>query len=307
MKKIAAIIKAFIPNEGQYVEAAKGRLELLNLIHIKVHKLEFLEFLKEELKADSKDNIEKELELLESVHERVHRLWSSEVLKVGLETSGRLKLKQLWKLDSDYPLYPLDDFSSFWANLQKKFWLLSNRKNRENLAFELIKSMSEITKSIENELKERGFTTRELLRDRLLGLHHRCKGKPVQDCLEPPKDEYGFYELHDQLASKTLKKTETERQKRRREINSKTKELLEELSQLSPPLTWEEILFHFIKDEVSERKKLSELFPPLIRRYCLECNKPFTLSKNNPGYFRCPKCSTKMRQRRKRGKKLCKG
>lgn len=297
MKKIAAIIKAFIPNEGQYVEAAKGRLELLNLIHIKVHKLEFLEFLKEELEADSKDNIEKELELLESVHERVHRLWSSEIFKVGLESSGRLKDKRLWKLESDYEFSP-GSFSDFRNNLKQKL-KFSKEESREFATHDLIQAIADRAEFIEARFNERGLG---LVYYYLVGLCHYCGDKPIQDYFEPLKDENGFCDLHGYLASKILERVKAERQARRWEGDGQS----EELTSFNPPLTFEEVLFYFIENYSPSREKLLRFFPTVLR-HCLECDRLFSLSKNNPGYFRCPKCSTKIRQRRRRGGKALQG
>ena len=293
-KSVQDIIKTLAPYSEDSMEAARVRLELLNTVHRRVHKLEFIEFLREELQPESKGRTRNKL--LESAHEKIHRLWFSELSKAGLNSDGRLEVKQLWKLKSDYLL---GDFGSFRVELQGKF-KFSGNEQREWLIFEVIDATATFAKSIEDRLQKRGFARRDLRYDYLFAPYSYCNDRPLQYCFEARKDENGLSGYGELIASEILKKMEVERQKERNEVNRETKGLLEELRQLSPPLTREEVLSYFIESDVSERGKLNELFFPSGRRYCLVCDNPFLLSKNNPGYFRCPKCSAKMRQRGKR-------
>jgi len=284
---------------GDPIEATGERLESLNTIHRRVHRLEFDEFLKKVLKAESKDSIKGSLKLLKSTEEKIHRLWLSELSKAGLKPDGRLKIKQLWKLKSDYLF---GDFGSFRLDLQKKFNFSGNGQ-REQLIREIIDTTTTLAESIENRLRKVGFFRTDLLYEYMYRLHNHFKDKPVQHCFEPLKGENGLYDSNELLCSEILHKIKAKRAKERREVNHLKMPLLEELSQLNPPLKWGEVLFYFIEDTeygVSNREKLNGLVFPPGNRYCLECNKFFLLSKNNPGYFRCPKCSARIRQRRKR-------
>jgi DNA-directed RNA polymerase subunit RPC12/RpoP len=295
-KSVKNIIRSLLVYPGDPIEAARARLELLNTVHRRLHRLEFDEFLKKVLKVERNDSIKESLKLLESTDKKIHRLWFSELSKVGLEPDGRLKLKQLWKLKSDY-LW--GDFGSFRLELQKEFKFLGNEQG-ELLILEIIDATATLAEYIENRLQKGGFARRDSLYDYLYRLHNHFKDKPVQHCFEPLKGENGLYDSNEVLASEILQKTEAERGKERYEVDSRKTGLLEELRQLNPPLTWGEVLFYFIEDDVSTRGKLNGLFFPPGNRYCLQCNKFFLLSKNNPGYFRCPQCSARIRQRRKR-------
>lgn len=295
-KSVQDIIKTLVVHQEDPIKATRERLELLNTVHRRVHKLDFLQFLKKELKAQSKDSIKESLKLLESTHEKIHRLWFSELSKAGLKSDGRLKIKQLWKLKSDYLF---GDFDSFRLEVQKEF-KFSGNEQRTRLIFEIIDATATFAESIENRLQKRGFAQRDLLYDYLFSLHNHYKDKPVEHCFEPLKGENGLSDSNELLAGEILQKMEAERAKERREVDSGKMGLLEELRQLNPPLTWGEVLFYFIEDDVSARKKLNGLFFPPGNRYCLQCDERFRLSENNPGYFRCPKCSARIRQRRKR-------
>lgn len=295
-KSVQDIIKSVQVHQGDPIEATRARLELLNSVHRRVHGLEFGEFLKKVLKAGRKDSIKETLKLLRATDEKIHRLWLSELSKAGLKSDGRLKIKQLWKLKSDYHY---GDSGSFRLQLQAKFKFSGNER-REGLISVISEAVATVAESIENELQKRGFATKDLLYEYLLRLHNYYKDKPIQDCFEPIKNEVGLYDSNEVLGSEILKKMEAERAKERYEVNHRKMGLREELRQLNPSLTWGEVLFHFIEDDISAREKLNGLFFPPGNRYCLECDKPFLLSKNNPGYFRCPRCSAKMRQRKKR-------
>lgn len=295
-KKSIQDMKTFVLRAEEPTKAARERLELLNTVHQRVHKLEFIENLREEFQPESTDSTRKSLRLLKSTHEKIHRLWLSELSKAGLGPDGRLNTKWLRKLESDYLL---DDFVAFRVELQTKF-KFSRNEQTEGLIFEIIDATATLGKSIEDRLQKRGFAGTDLLYDYLFAAYNYCNDRPLQDCFEPRKDENGLSGYGELIASEILMRMEAERQTERREVNRETKGLLEELGQLSPPLTWGEVLFRFIEDDVSAREKLDELFFPPGRRYCFVCDKPFLLSKNNPGYFRCPRCSARMRQRRKR-------
>jgi len=295
-KSVQDIIKTVQVHQGDPIEAARLRLELLNTVHRRVHILEFGEFVKKVLKAGRKDSIKETIKLLRATDARVHRLWLSELSKAGLKSNGRLKIKQLWKLKSDYLF---GDFGSFRLGLQKRFKFSWNSQ-RTLLIFEIIDVTATLAEYIENRLQKVGFARSNLLYEYIYRLDNHFKDKPVQDCFEPIRNEDGLYDSNEVLGSEILKRMQAERAKERYEVSHWKMGLLEELRQLNPPLTWGEVLFYFIEDDVSARENLNGLVFPPGNRYCLECDKPFLLSKNNPGYFRCPRCSAKMRQRKKR-------
>lgn len=112
----------------------------------------------------------------------------------------------------------------------------------------------------------------------LWAYYNRFKDRPLQDSVGEPTD------LFEQLRLVILRNVKSDR-----------------LEEFSTPITWGEVFFYFIKDCVdkgdrSSLKELDGFFPS--QRLCIECDQPFEVSKRNPGYFRCPKCSAKERQRR---------
>lgn len=87
-----------------------------------------------------------------------------------------------------------------------------------------------------------------------------------------------------------------------------------QVRELDPPLTWGEVLYRFYDylhenrhDETLKNQKmeLDSLFYPPGRRYCFECDRPFTVTKYHPYRSICSSCAAKKKQahwRAQRGK-----
>ena len=88
-----------------------------------------------------------------------------------------------------------------------------------------------------------------------------------------------------------------------------------QVRELDPPLTWGEALYRFYDylhensryDETLKNQKmeLDGLFFPPGRRYCFECDEPFTVTKYHPYRSICSSCAAKKKQahwRAQRGK-----
>ena len=79
----------------------------------------------------------------------------------------------------------------------------------------------------------------------------------------------------------------------------------QQLKELDPPLTWGEVLYRFYhylhenrRDEALKKQKmeLDRLFYPPGRRYCFECDEPFTVTKYHPYRSTCSSCAAKEKQ-----------
>lgn len=120
--------------------------------------------------------------------------------------------------------------------------------------------------------------------------------KPVAHYLGPPPE--GEIPLEEMLAREALSIVQEDRDRRG------SWDLSYDLRVLQEPLMWQEVVYRILKDpemvEGSRTKELAEFAARFGRMYCLKCDELFPVSKNNPGYVVCPKCSAAERQRRHR-------
>lgn len=86
-------------------------------------------------------------------------------------------------------------------------------------------------------------------------------------------------------------------------------ELRRRLEQFSSPITWVEILFHFLRsleDHRGEaeadrrRRQIARYFTPRQEFYCVDCDRPFALDSRHPSRLICPRCRAKRRKRQER-------
>jgi len=85
--------------------------------------------------------------------------------------------------------------------------------------------------------------------------------------------------------------------------------LRRELTELTPPLTWGETLYYYLKDlddrrsepdVIRQRKTVWKYLFPQKEFYCLKCDRPFTVDSHHPGRLVCPRCRAAERKRRER-------
>jgi hypothetical protein len=88
--------------------------------------------------------------------------------------------------------------------------------------------------------------------------------------------------------------------------------LRKRLRDTTPPMTWGEILYHFLayldanrglSDVDAQRHQIDAYLLPPAQFYCLDCDRPFTLDSRHTGRFICPRCRAKERKRRERKRK----
>lgn len=86
-------------------------------------------------------------------------------------------------------------------------------------------------------------------------------------------------------------------------------ELREDLNKLTPPLTWGETLYNYLRNlednrgEANldrQRKHIGEYLFPVSEFYCLWCDRPFPVDSRHPGRFICKRCRATERKRRER-------
>ena len=94
--------------------------------------------------------------------------------------------------------------------------------------------------------------------------------------------------------------------------NSLDDKLRQELKELTPPLTWGETLYHFLRDLEDnrgepnadrQRKRVGKYLFPLREFYCLQCDRPFAVDSRHPGCFICKRCRATERKRKERQRK----
>lgn len=162
---------------------------------------------------------------------------------------------------------------------------------------ELARSVQEYLKDFEClkglEWMDRGPGWPDLL-DELTRLHDRA----LSDYLHPPSE--GQEPFEEELARELLSIEEKDRESHGND------KLSDELRHMNPPLTWGEVVYHILQDpDTTEGKRgraLREFLSPFRKRFCLECDELFTVSKSSLRLI-CPRCSTKLRKRRERERK----
>lgn len=88
--------------------------------------------------------------------------------------------------------------------------------------------------------------------------------------------------------------------------------LRRELKEMTPPLTWGETLYRYLRNlednrgEANldrQRKRIGEYLFPLREFYCLQCDHPFAVDSRHLGCFICKRCRATERKRRERQRK----
>lgn len=196
-----------------------------------------------------------------------------------------------------------------------RFKPLKDRVKEQLVSASLWDALIEVESDVKEELRGDGFESEKPLWSFwLVGLHNRYSEMKVQDFFDPAipsmrcysdlpiryQVEFRRYELFACIGYKIVKKAEARRQKEIWEIDHNRKPLMDDLNELTPPLTWGEIIFHFVSwlTEIRDRRSLRELERFIPAGHCIVCGKSFKVDKYNPGRFRCPTCNKRLRQQR---------
>lgn len=278
------------------------KIELLSAKHRHIHRQESILIIREGLEGR---DLEKERKLLRLRHRRVHESMRRSLVSAGLEPNGRIRDRRFWKANL---VLDLRTFEELHSALREKFQHLKNEQERASLSYEVFGKLEDIFKQRKKEGWERSAYFH------LLALYNRYPNLNLLDFYYPEqptrysdrgwaskhKTEKGFFEMEALLAEEVLYQIEADRQRTREEDDPAVRSFSSCLYGLSPPLTWAEILFHSIESDTwVAKEELDDLFHT-PRRYCMECDRTFLVAENNPGYFRCKRCSQNLRQRRHR-------
>jgi len=291
-----------------------------------LEKLEQLVTRLKQLQGDDIDDLRARLELLnEELPEIIHRLRFTTSLKLALTKMRPGESQVGWKEEEEEHVKPVGKFG-FYKDLSK-FKPPKKRTQRYGIALEMCDALFRVEAKVEQYLESRGFdTVQNQWPMWLVGLYNRYGNMELQDFFDPAipsrrdysdlPSEYrsewlkgvdeGRFEYLALVGHEVLQEAEGERKKERWERNHSIKPLTDILSELDPPLTWGEIVFHYISYLTESRdtemlKELDPFFP--AKRHCIECGGVFELDKYNPGRFRCKTCSVRTRVQRYRAKK----
>jgi DNA-directed RNA polymerase subunit RPC12/RpoP len=272
--------------------------------------------------VDGEDIIamEERINLLKRTQEAIHRLLFVECFKLALT-------KRELGLPVEPPEKEPDEKSRFLADLNKFRPRGKQERERQLIAQEICHALFEVEKGVTCRPDGSGLELTKLWPMWLLGIYNRYKDMRLQDFRDPaipsrrnfsdlPEAERtewlkgvddGKFELCALAAHELLEYLDRNRQRERWEKNHRIRPLWEALNELEPPLSWGEVLWHliFYLTVQGERRLLRELDPyfPSRRRRCILCGKSFEVSKYNPGYWRCPSCSGKLRVQQWRERK----
>lgn len=272
------------------------------------------------------DDLRARLELLnEELPEIIHRLRVTTSLKLVLAEMLVGESQVGWKEERKKHVKPVGRLG-FYEDLSK-FKPPKNRRQREDIALQICDALFRVEAKVKQYLESCGSDTEEnRWPEWLVGLYNRYGNVKLQDFSDPAipsrqdlqdlpsgygsewlkgVDE-GRFEYFAVVGHKVLQEAESEREKERWERNHSIKPLTDILDELDPPLTWGEIVFHYISFLTESRdtemlKELDPFFP--LKRHCIECGGVFELDKYNPGRFCCKTCSLRLRVQRHRDKK----
>lgn len=243
-----------------------------------------------------------ELRYLELIHRKMHMLRTSSRLKIGLvimklEESAPQSGRQVKsKLAS---VFDFDNPASFNLHRIKPKHLTKDRLAKgQAIALVVGEGVIELDWSMREYLKRLGLAdTGPLWPDylnKLTWLHNRA----LLDYLQPSSEERKPYE--ELVAREVLSVVEKDQ-----ECHGSIK-LSDDLRHMNPPLTWGEVIYHFLHDPQTTKgergEALREFLSLFNKRYCLECDELFTASKSSLS-ITCPRCSSKLRKRRERERK----
>ena len=291
-----------------------------------LEKLEQLVTRLKQLQGDDMDVLRARLELLnEELPKIIHRLRFMTSFELELAKMRPGKSQVGWKEEEEKHVKPVGKLA-FYEDLSK-FKPPKNRREREDIALQICEALFRVEAKVKQYLQCRGFDTEENQWPMwLVGLYNRYGNMKLQDFSDPAipsqqnfqnlPSEYrsewlkgvdeGRFEYFAVLGHEVLQDAESECKKEWWERNHSIRPLSDILNELVPPLTWGEIVFHYISDltESGDTEKLKELDPFFsAKRHCIDCGGVFEVDKYNPGRFRCKTCSLRARVQRYRAKK----
>ncbi|MDH5364347.1 MAG: hypothetical protein OEW82_04160 [Dehalococcoidia bacterium] len=269
------------------------------------------------LKEEDPHTLEQSYMLLSQMHEIIHQRIDLTLTWLLFAAAQNLKVTEVPEFES-----------AKWKALKKEYQRLLNevgkaefsRKEslpswgkyrwcrdelhwrRQKLASSLTAALTKVCQSIDSELMTTGFNVKQPSWPfYFTSLYKHFGDKPVKDFLQikdtPELFEDLAHKVLEEAKGTTIKKTEMNLREYDRGIP-----FLAGLAKLKSPMTWGEVLYHFICEcgDKATLNQLGHFFS--YRRRCIECDELFEAKKYNPGVFRCHKCSNKLAVRRFRKK-----
>jgi hypothetical protein len=244
----------------------------------------------------------KELRHLELIHRKMHRLRTLGRLKIGLlmmdlEEREPQERRQLKKEVTS--VFDVDSFAPFDLRGLMLQQLSKERLGKgESLALVVGEGLIEFDRSVREYLKALGWADRGSRWPDYLYELTWLRSKVLLDYLQPASE--GLKPGEELLAREVLYIVEKDQE------SHGSKKLRDDLKDMTPPLIWGEVVYHFLRDPGTikgERGRTLQEFLSLFRkRYCIECDELFTGPKSSPRLV-CQRCSNKLKKRTERERK----
>lgn len=245
----------------------------------------------------------KELRHLELIHRKMHRLRALGRLRVGLlmmdleerEPQVRPQLKRelasVFDFDSPAPF-------NLHEVMPKKRLPKERLDKGQAIALEVGEGVIELDQSVRKYLKARGWADRGPRWPDYLNQLAWLRDRALLDYLRPASE--GPKPDEEKVARQVLSLVEKNQE------SCGSRKLRDDLRGMGPPLTWGEVVYHFLRDPVNTKGKRGEALGEFLglfrKRYCLECDELFTASKSSLRLV-CQRCSNKLRKRKERERK----
>ena len=234
-----------------------------------------------------------EAELMARIHEAVHQLRDALSTDIFLthEVAGS-PLKELPNLSLEKPADIFVDYSAIRGSLPGGIRKMSAQRSTAALSL-VDKLMTYVLK----QLRKTSEQTR-----------NRSSGNKVED---EARALFEFLVLVGHYPDRSVAHPETHdfAEEIWKMLDRDDDMLYRELKEMTPPVTWGETLYHFLRDLEThrgdpdadrQRKHVAQYLFPVREFYCVECDRPFPVDNRHPGRFICGRCRAKDRKRRER-------
>lgn len=242
----------------------------------------------EELQADWARDADR----IEQIHEAVHRLRDAldSDMRIGYFTAG-IPTEELPKLPRQTAVAPLIDLRAIRSSLST---MKRKLPERQVAAIDVVHGLMD---HVHKELKKVRATD-----SHLRGGHKEDEARWAFELLA----------LVSHYQDKSIVDTAEIRDFAGEIWKALDDRLRQELRNLMPPMTWGEILLHFLtslednRGDVSvkaQSNQIGKYLFPLQKFYCILCDQLFSLDKLHLGRFICPRCRARLRKQRERQRK----
>lgn len=239
-----------------------------------------------------------ELRHVELAHRKMHRLRTLGRLMMSLVMMDLEEREPQARRQLERELASVLDFDSFAPFNLHGLRLQCLPKERldkgQVIALEVAEGVIELDRSVRKYLKGRGWADRGPRWPDYLNELTWLRDRELLDYLHLPEGPKQREEL---IAREVISIVEKDQE------SHGSKKLRDDLRYMNPPLTWGEVVYHFLRAPETtkgERGRVLREFLSLFRkRYCLECDTLFTGPKSSPR-LTCQRCYNKLRKQKER-------